>query len=287
MQNSGIHFMYDTDKENDDRRANKFSKYFGQAPVEDAHTIVSVGGDGQLLRALHIGAGKKVCGLTAPGSNSCGFWTNRGIGSADDLRRLLQKSDWHYPVSPLQADIEFSGGGRVVRYGFNDVRITSPIKELSPELREKFNLSAIDLSGQSMLVNLKTTFSETAKFGPVRIMGSGLIFATPLGSTAMSHNFSGPVIDLRQNIIILNGMGISEPRKGFSPIVARDKTHFEITVPVMDKRPAQVSLDSFGIIADENNNPIQKINVSLAHDRKAQLVLKEDPALRAMALALG
>lgn len=87
-----IHFIFDPDKDHDGPFGRKLVEDFGQTPIDVADTVVTIGGDGMLMHALHRSAGKKVAGLVSPGSSSVGFWTNKGISSAGDLTDLLNNA---------------------------------------------------------------------------------------------------------------------------------------------------------------------------------------------------
>lgn len=279
-----IHFLYEPDKEPNASFALSLIREFGQTSMAQSDTIVSIGGDGLLLQAMRRGAGKNVCGIVPPESNSRGFWTNRNIHSADDLKAMLEVAE-RYPIKPLQASIEFDDGSQTTRYGYNDITVQGVHSDLSEELRENYELSSIDFSTQSVLISLSASFSKAA-IGPVRVMGTGLIFATPSGSTAMTRNYGGPSIDIRNEAIVLTGMGTTEPVKGFSPVVVNGHAKFDIEVNSSSKRPIKMTFDSFGIVANENNSPIKRMGISMAHDRQVALILNEDPGSRAFSAML-
>ncbi len=275
-----IHFSYEQGKEIVDSFAKELIAGIGQTPFEEAEIIVTVGGDGQLLQALrHARDGQKVCGVVPPGSNSTGFWTNRGIESAQQLLDMLEKAE-SYAIKPLKVEVGFADGTIAERYGFNDVTIRSVAQDLSAELQKKFSLSEIDRSVQSTLLDLKISFNE-ASIGPVRVQGTGLIFCTALGSTAMNRNYDGPSVDIRQDPVILTGMGTSAPVKGFNPVVNAGDTVFDIDVISPQKRPVMMTFDSFALSRNQAQSSISHIHISTARDRTVRLVLNDDPGIRA------
>lgn len=276
---ANIHFLYEPGKEPNAAFAQSLIQTLGQADLNDADTLVSIGGDGLLLQALRRGAGKNVCGIVPPGTNSRGFWTNKGIENADNLAEMLETAG-HYPIKPLKASIGFADGSDVSRYGYNDVSVRSVHKPIAPDMKEQFGLSSIDVSIQSALLNLRVSFAN-AVIGPHRVMGTGLIFATPFGSTAMNRNYGGPSVDIREDAIVLTGIGTTEPLKGFNPVSNNGNTVFEIEVGSSDKRPVMVTFDSFGVVRNETDSPIDKITISTAQEGAAQLVLNDDPGIRA------
>lgn len=281
MSTSGlkVHFIYDERKEPDAGFAARLIRDMGQVELEDSSNVVTIGGDGMLLHALACSAGKRVAGVMPPGSNSAGFWTNKGIGNAADLLTVLESSK-AYPIRPLQADIGFADGSGVIRYGYNDVSIRPVHQQPSEGLKKWFALSSIEVSVQSVLLELKVAFAD-AVIGPSRVMGGGLIFATPFGSTAMNSNFGGPSVDIRNNGIVLTGVGIVSPAKGFNSISNDAGAVFHVDVKSQDKRPAMVTFDSFGVIRNEQNSPISRLRVSTASTGIVHLVLTDNPGLRA------
>jgi NAD kinase len=116
-----------------------------------------------------------------------------------------------------------------------------------------------------------------------RIMGNSLIFATAYGSTAVNRAHDGPTINIRDERIIMNPVGISEPAVCITPRVLNSNRVIEVETRSKDKRPLMLCFDSFGVIENENKSSIHKATISLAHDRIANLVLADDPGTRAFA----
>jgi NAD kinase len=274
-----IHFMYELGATRG--FAENLEAELGQTALEASDAVVSVGGDGGLLQALRKGRGKKVCGIMPPDSNSRGFWTNKDIETAAALIQTLQESP-AYPIKPLKAVITFVDGSQATRLGYNDISVRSVHQALSADLRTKYDLEEIDVGIQSALMNLRAVFKDAA-IGPMRIMGSGIVFATPLGSTAMNGNYNGPSIDIRNEGIVLTGIGISEPVKGFNSIVNTGDAVFEVTVKSAHKRPVMMTFDSFGVVCNKQRSPIARMQVAIAQEGTAHLVLNSDPGTRAYA----
>ncbi|MCD8563352.1 MAG: hypothetical protein LRY54_04840 [Alphaproteobacteria bacterium] len=280
-----IHFLYEEGKEPNTSFATALIKDLEQTDLDKADTVVSIGGDGLLMQALRRAPGKKVCGILAPNSNSAGFWTNKGIDSASKLSDILNRAA-RYPVKPLKAEITFADGSTTTRRGYNDLSISGVHKPLDPALRQQFDIEEIDVSIQSVLLNLKISF-DAASIGPFRIMGSGLIFATPFGSTAMNRNYGGASADIRSDTIMLTGMGIAEPRKGFNSVANPGNAVFDIALSSPDKRPVKLTFDSFGLVNNDKGSPIANIRISSDTEKTAHLVLADDPGTRAYSAMMG
>ncbi|MDB5490546.1 MAG: kinase [Micavibrio sp.] len=279
MTQQTVHFIYDPCKQPDADFAADLIAVLGQAPAHSAQNIVTIGGDGTLLHALHHAQGKRVLGLVPPGSNSRGFWTNRNIDNPAALCTVLTAAR-SYPIKPLQVDITFADGTTTMRQAYNDVSIRPVAQAASAGLKASYNLPAEDISIQSALLNLRVEFAK-AVLGPHRIMGGGLVFATPLGSTAMNKSYGGPSADIRNEVIVMTGIGISEPPGGFNSVVNRDDTRFTIEVLSREKRPVIISFDSFGLIANAAGSPVSSIKIHAAQSGAVNLVLTDDPGTRA------
>ncbi|MCB9991995.1 MAG: NAD(+)/NADH kinase [Rhodospirillales bacterium] len=260
MNRPKIHFSYEPGKENIETFASSLISELGQESYADADVVVTVGGDGSLLHAFRASSdGQKVFGLMPPGSNSTGFWTNRGPENAQQLLQSL-KAAKSYIVNPICAEITFADGQTKLVKAFNDA-------------------VAGEDSGQAMLAELQIE-GPGGTIGPIRIMGDGLIFATAFGSTAVSRTYGGPAIDIRNSGIILTGKGVYEPKEGFRPIVATDDTMFEINFLSPSKRPVRLQYDGL-FIRSEMNNPFQKIRIAKDHNHGVELLLLDDPSTRA------
>lgn len=257
-----IHFSYEPGKEDLETFASSLIKDFGQVDFKDADTIVTIGGDGSLLHVFRQAHnGQKVFGLIPPGSNSRGFWTNHGIETAAELRQRLSEVG-SFKVNPLKATITFKdGSARTVR-AFNEVAPTAS-------------------RGQAMLVNLKIN-GPGSQIGPIRIMGDGIIVATPFGSTAMNKTYGGASIDIRNSGIAVTGKGIYEPGIGLGPTVASNETRFEIEFLSPHKRPVYIAYDGFAVEA-KASNPFATITIEEDKDHAVSLLLRDDPSTRAFA----
>jgi NAD+ kinase len=270
--------MFDDQKEPDSSFANGLIKFFGQTSSENADSVISIGGDGMLLRALRESHERPVAGIAPPTSGSVGFWTNRGIETPEDLEEFLSTAD-HHLIKPLQADIIYQDNTSDIRRAYSDIKIAMMPQDLSDELKKEFNLNDNDISLQSALLDLSASFNKSS-IGPIRIMGTGILFSTPFGSTAANDKYGGPVIDIRNQQTILIGLGISQPRKGFSPIVNNPDSEFDIAIQSPQKRPVYVSFDSFGTRAPDGNN-IVNIHVKTSSTHHADLLLSKDPVFNA------
>lgn len=261
MELRKIHFLYDPNKEESAALAEKLIADLGQTDIKRADIIVTVGGDGLLLQALREAHGKQaVYAITPSNSNSHGFWTDHSVKTSAELLSQIKKAR-AVSLVPLKANIRFANGNQTVRLAFNDVAIERA-------------------TGQAVLINLTAVFSKEASES-LRIMGDGFVFSTALGSTGTNRSYGGPAIDITNNVIILTGKGIYEPR-GTAPVVANaDGTIFRIDFgSVAHKRPVRIDYDGLSIESDEKGSPIAGLTISTAPEHAVDFLLTSEPGLR-------
>ena len=267
MGASKIHFAHEPPDQNRPstlavaKFAKALIKDFGQVGFDKADTIVTVGGDGSLLHAFsRASQGQQFIGIVPPSSNSRGFWTNHGITDSQSLDAALKAAD-SFKITPLKAEITFADKSARLVHAFNEV-------------------IPGENSGQAMLAHL-SMHTAGGSIGPIRIMGDGLIIATPFGSTALNRTYGGATIDIRNTGIAITGKGIYQPTT-FTPAIAEDGTTFEIEFLSPEKRPVRLQYDGKKI-SSEMQNPFERIQVEKAHERSIDLLLVDDPATRAFA----
>lgn len=256
-----LHFVYETQKEPNNTFAQSLIDVLGQTDIADADAIISIGGDGLLLQNLKNANGKPVYSLTPPESNSRGFWSNHNIHTAKDLMKKLETAT-KIPLTALQAKIKFANGRETIKHAFNDVAIERS-------------------SGQAVLMNLTANFTQES-IGPVRIMGDGFVFSTAMGSTGTSHSYGGPATDILNDVIVLTGKGIYEPR-GIAPVVSNaENSSFQISFgSVAGKRPVRIDYDGHSIAQDTDGSPIESLEISADPNKTAYMLVSDEPSVKA------
>lgn len=274
MSNLSIHFSYEPPDQNRAGTvqvanfAQTLINDFGQVDFDDADTVITVGGDGSLLHAFgHACKGQRFFGLVPPSSNSRGFWTNHGIKDSQMLDDALNAAEG-FKINPLKAEITFADKSTRLVHAFNEVWPS-------------------ENSGQSMLAHLTIEYPNTT-IGPLRMMGDGLIIATPFGSTAANSAYDGSKVNIRNNVLVMTGQGLTvqapddagkrDPVR-FSPVVEPDDTIVHLDFSSSDKRPVRLKYDG-KVIASDTHNPFSKLIIEKAHDRDVELLLMDDPATR-------
>lgn len=128
--------------------------------------VFAIGGDGTLLKAIrdHIETADLFIGISA---GTLGFLQAIETDAISELVTALKRREYSAISAPLLAARDTTG---IIGYAFNDISI------------ERFGPRA-------------AKFSLQIGDSPGNFVGDGIIFATPLGSTAYSLATGGPIID--------------------------------------------------------------------------------------------
>lgn len=236
-----------------DPKASGFASHLmqslGQYPQEDCDIIINIGGDGTILRALHMLPDIPSFAVKPPTSNSTLFAGHYKIETAEDLKKAFNMAS-HFELNPLRADMHFSDGSMESVHAYADI------------VARSFNAQAV-LSNISVNKAVKQ-----------RVMGSGWIIATALGSTALNETQGGKVIPLESRGLVVTANGICDLGQG--PLISQrnDKTHvFDNTADIRidvsstsNKRLTCVDYDSDTILPD--GTPLNSDRISIDTARR-------------------
>jgi NAD+ kinase len=191
-------------------------------PLDEADALVTVGGDGTLLHALHLlassGRQLPVFGLHR---GTTGFLLN-GWHSDEDLDSRLANARAECVV-PLR------------------LTATGPDGRLRPPVLAYNEVALRRTSSQSARLRLLVD-------GVVRLpqlVGDGILVATPAGSTAYNRSAGGPVVPLTSGVLPITSICALRPQRWPGALVSRTS---EIEVEVLDAehRPVAASADGRG-----------------------------------------
>ena len=216
------------------------SRAYQWAPLEEADALVTVGGDGTLLQALHrlveVERSMPVFGLHR---GTSGFLTNAWQGPDDDLEQRVVSSSAQRIV-PL----------RLTGVGPDD-------RPLAPVLA--YNEVALRrTSSQSARLRLLVDGVERLP----QLVGDGLVVATPAGSTAYNRSAGGPVVPLASGVLPVTPICALRPQRWAGALVPRVSV---VQVEVLDAehRPVSASADSRGEVC------VSAVRVEEAQDQAA------------------
>ena len=218
-------------------------------PLEEADALVTVGGDGTLLHALHLLAS---AGLEVPvfglHRGTTGFLLNGWQGDEDLETRVAAA----LPERVVPLSLTATGA---------DGQVRPPVLAYNE-------------------VALRRTSSQSARLrllvdGVVRLpqlVGDGLVVATPAGSTAYNRSAGGPVVPLSSGVLPVTSICALRPQRWPGALVSRTS---EIEVEVLDAehRPVAVSADG------RDEEPTASVLVREAHDGAATLLFDEGDTL--------
>lgn len=267
------HFHFNPKDEKAAEFAGLLIAELGNFEVEEADAIVNIGGDGTILRSLHVLDDKPNFALKPPTSNSALFHGHHNIKSADELKRVFEAATAH-KIHPMIAEINFSDGTSKIIRAYADVTIRS--------------------------FNAQATLSHEALDNqePKRIMGGGWILATPLGCTALNETHGGKLVQLGEDAMVVTIHGVSDKRErdkheanDYMSRVVRGSSRQVIEVSSSNnKRLTCVDFDSYTMFPDSGifdqeadvivirigERHIQSISVTTDYTQSRQLLINPE-----------
>jgi len=222
--------------------ARELTERYGHFGLPDADYVVVIGGDGTLLKALHATLttpGKPVFAMRLEGSS--GFLANRFdfAGLPDRLQAARRIS-----LRPLKAEARDTSDRSKTIYGINEIVV----------IRQRLQAAKL------------TVTMDRTKALP-RLVGDGVLVATPIGSTGYNHSVGGPELPLDLPLLALTGISVSRVSQ-WADRVIDDGTIIDVAVFEPQYRPVRLetSLEEFPDLAEAR--------ISLSRDAGATLLLE-------------
>ena len=213
-------------------------------PNPNSDVIIVVGGDGELLHAIH-----KYMHLGVPfypiNAGTVGFLMNLYAESISSKLEAAKPTEIH-PLEMMAQDIK---GAQHIALAINEVYIYRGSNQTA-----KFSVKINDIVRLHELV------------------GDGALVATPAGSSAYNFSAGGPILPLESNVLCLTPICPFRPRRWKGAILPKNSTvSFEILEA--DKRPVNVVADF-----QELRN-IASVSIKEKSDTKITLLFDEDHSL--------
>lgn len=188
----------------------------GAVPVEEADVIVTLGGDGFLLRCLHdhVHLGKPFFGINR---GTRGFLLNPPE-VADTLLESLEKAA-PVEVHPLRMIARGADGSIVDKIAFNEVSLT-----------------------RTGVQAAKIRISVDGRVRMDHLVGDGVLVSTPMGSTAYNLSAYGPILPLNANLLALTPVCPFRPRR-WSGALLEDGARVTLDVIDPDRRGVHAIAD--------------------------------------------
>jgi NAD+ kinase len=213
------------------------------AAVDEAETLVALGGDGFMLHTLHAmlerGCPKPVFGMNR---GTVGFLMNDWRIDRLPDRIAAAKA---IRVAPLEMRVTTVGGETFTHAAINEVSL----------LRETRQTAKIEIS-----VNGRVALPELAC--------DGVLVATPAGSTAYNLSAHGPILPLAARMLALTPISPFRPRR-WSGAILPDDTAVCFSILEAENRPVSAVADQIEV------RDVARVEVRL--DRERSLTLLFDP----------
>ena len=193
----------------------ELSAMYGNVGVEDADTVVALGGDGFLLQTLRdtMGTGKKVFGMNR---GTIGFLMNEYHAGAltERIGAAVAES-----IRPLEMRAVTMSGETVTALAINEVALW----------RQSYQTAKIRITVDDQL-------------RMAELSCDGVMVATPAGSTAYNLSAHGPILPLDAQLLALTPVSPFRPRSWRGALLPnRAIVKFEILES--DKRPVNAAAD--------------------------------------------
>ncbi len=217
-------------------------KYGHHADLNSADTVVVLGGDGTMLRALHSFTDNNIpiYGLNL---GTLGFLLNEYKNK--DLVDRIENAQ-NYKIHPLRMNVTDVKGKEHSALAYNEVSL----------LRQKHSSA-----------NIMVSVNEEVRL-PLLVC-DGVMVSTPVGSTAYNSSAGGPIVPLSANILPLTPLSPFRPRHWSGALIPdTSKVRFEIIHP--KERPVSATADS----TEARDCAI--VNVEKAWDVSATLLFDPD-----------
>jgi NAD+ kinase len=216
-------------------------KHYSEVPVEQAHVIVALGGDGFMLRTLHrhLALNKPVFGMKL---GTVGFLMNQyhADGLGDRIARALPTA-----LKPLVMEAVSESGTSVTSLAFNEVSLLRQTKQAA---------------------HVRVALNGAVKIE--ELMCDGVLVCTSAGSTAYNLSAHGPILPLGADVLAMTPISPFRPRRWRGAILrAGTEVKFEILDPY--KRPVSATADS--------NEVRDVVEVTIRESREKTVTLLFDP----------
>jgi NAD+ kinase len=216
-------------------------KRYQEVPIDQAHIIIALGGDGFMLRTLHrhLALDKPVFGMKL---GTVGFLMNQF--HADGLSERLARAQ-PTALKPLVMEAVGESGTTTSSLAFNEVSLLRQTKQVA---------------------HVRVSLNGAVKIE--ELMCDGVLVCTSAGSTAYNLSAHGPILPLGADVLAMTPISPFRPRRWRGAILrAGTEVKFEILDPY--KRPVSATADS--------NEVRDVVEVTIRESREKTVTLLFDP----------
>ena len=188
---------------------------FGNAALDDADVIVTLGGDGFMLQTLHENMDRKIP-IYGMNRGSVGFLMNEF--DLDGLRDRLDKAETAI-IHPLRMNAITADGHSHEALAINEVSL----------LRETRQAAKVRI-----IVDDRERMAE--------LICDGILISTPAGSTAYNLSAHGPILPIDAALLALTPISAFRPRRWRGALLPR-RARVQFEILEADKRPVSAVAD--------------------------------------------
>lgn len=201
-----------------DVESSKFQEKYGQYSFQDADVVVVFGGDGLILRVLHkiISLNRNIP-IYAMNMGNLGFLANIFDKQNDLIEKIESATQTRFP--PLKMIAKLNGDQIIEEYAINEIYL----------FRQSHQAAKI-----RVCVNDITRLSE--------FVGDGIIYSSPVGSTAYNYSSHGPILPIDSSLIALTPISPFRP-KSLNSAILDDKSIIRFEILENKKRPVNIIAD--------------------------------------------
>ncbi|MEI8320509.1 MAG: NAD kinase [Alphaproteobacteria bacterium] len=226
-------------------------RFHKPVPIEDADYWVVLGGDGFLLRHLHIGLNHNSVKIFGINCGTLGFLMNEF--NLKKLEERLLKATV-IKLNPLVMEAIDTDDVSHVYHAINEVSM---------------------LRHSSQAAHLK--ISVDSKVQLRRLICDGVLVATPAGSTAYNYSAHGPIIPLRANVLAMTPLSPFRPRRWRGALLEQSAC---VEVYILDPKKRPVSA-----VADFNEvKNVKKVTIQQSKEKSLSLLFDQESSLDARIL---
>lgn len=238
--------FYASKKPRAQKALEELESLYKSVKLEKADTVVVLGGDGTMLRALHdlVDDEAALFGLNL---GTLGFLLNP-YDPKKDLRERIETAR-KFIVHPLRMEATDQNGARYSRLAFNEISL----------LRETHHSAKIRIH-----VDDKVRIPE--------LVCDGVMLSTAMGSTAYNSSAGGPILPLNANVLPLTPISVFRPRRWPGALVHnRSTVKFEILKAA--ERPVSATADSVEVrdVREVTIREARKISKTVLFDADSPL----------------
>jgi NAD+ kinase len=216
-------------------------QHYGFVQVDQADVIVVLGGDGFMLSCLHqyLALGVPLYGMNR---GTVGFLMNE-YGDTE-LPERLQSAE-SIRIHPLRMAVESVGGEMHEALAFNQVALTRFANQAA---------------------NMQVRIDGKVRLD--KLVGDGVLVATPAGSSAYNFSAHGPIIPIGSSLLALTPISPFRPRRWRGALLP-GTAKIELVVLDPERRPVHAAADSTAVR--------DVASATVAEDRSVSVEILFDP----------